>query len=147
MYKLNPKSVAVRVPSHVSGMHCVFAQNHESERDALIYLSHSYGFAQKYNAPSGKKGKVSERTLRKDTESFRKEFGKNSDSDCFRILCELCFRFLSECPMNEVFPTVSDFFPNVPPPNSFRTFPNFFRSVPLRRFRFLSKYIGGFNPF
>ena len=92
--------------------------------------------------------------LRKDTESFRKtfgklrkEFGKNSDSDCFRILCELCFRFLSECPMNEVFPTVSDFFPNVPPPNSFRTFPNFFRSIPLRRFQFLSEYIGWFNPF
>ena len=25
--------------SHVSGMRCVFAQNHESERDALILLS------------------------------------------------------------------------------------------------------------
>ena len=29
----------LRVPSHVSGMRCVFAQNHESERDALILLS------------------------------------------------------------------------------------------------------------
>ena len=69
-----------------------------------------------FNNPSGNKGKVSERTLRKDTESFRKtfgkvrkEFGKNSDSDCFRTLCELCFRILSECPMNEVFPISSEF--------------------------------------
>ena len=28
-----------RVPSHVSGIRCVFAQNHESERDALTLLS------------------------------------------------------------------------------------------------------------
>ena len=27
------------MPFHVSGMRCVFAQNHESERDALILLS------------------------------------------------------------------------------------------------------------
>ena len=29
----------LRVPSHVSGMRCVFARNHESERDSLILLS------------------------------------------------------------------------------------------------------------
>ena len=29
----------MRVPSHVSGMRCIFARNHESERDALILLS------------------------------------------------------------------------------------------------------------
>ena len=29
----------IRVPSHVSGMRCVFARNHESERDALMLLS------------------------------------------------------------------------------------------------------------
>ena len=29
------------VPSHISGMRCVFAQNHESERDVLILLSFS----------------------------------------------------------------------------------------------------------
>ena len=31
--------ICIRVPSHVSGMCCVFAQNHESERDTLIILS------------------------------------------------------------------------------------------------------------
>ena len=39
--------------------------------------------------------------FRKDTESIRKtcgkvrkEFGKNSDTDCFRTLCELCFTYI-----------------------------------------------------
>ena len=36
--------------SHVSGMRCVLARNHESERDALILLSPSLSFAQKRNA-------------------------------------------------------------------------------------------------
>ena len=43
--RLTPRQNAVMglypimVPSHVSGMRCVFAQNHESERDTLILLS------------------------------------------------------------------------------------------------------------
>ena len=32
----------LRVPSHVSGMRCVFAQNHESERDSNISASLSH---------------------------------------------------------------------------------------------------------
>ena len=29
-------AIFLKLPSHVSGMRCVFAQNHESDRDALI---------------------------------------------------------------------------------------------------------------
>ena len=90
--------------------------------------------------PSGKKGKVSERTLRKDTESFRKtfgkvrkEFGKNSDSDCFRTLCDF----------------TSEFFPNVPWTKCFRRFPISFRTshhrIHSERFRIFSEvshYVG-----
>ena len=56
-------SVKSWVLSHVSGMRCVFARNHESERDALILLSLSLSWfcAKTQRIPDTWDGTISEK--------------------------------------------------------------------------------------
>ena len=83
----------------------------------IFIISHMHQF----DAPCRKEGKG---------------FGKRKLSDAFRILCELCFRNLSESCLSEDFRFISE-----RPSNSFRSFLQSFRSVPLlSSFRILSEF-------